>query len=244
MLVLSIDIGIKNLAHCLFCVTDTSTSILNWDVIDVSKTGKCMVCLKQATHELNTSDSSYFYCKEHTSHTNKSLIELICLCKKISIPIGTKKEMSDSLKKCTKPISPSSMTDIGKQIIQHYNLFSNIDIVLIENQIGPIASKMKAVQGMVLQYWLMRNAKVECISSANKLKLFHQEKTTYAERKKLSIHYTKQVLLLNGLDDTPFLKHKKKDDLADTFLQGIWYFYSSIKKDKYTNCGLLKINCS
>ena len=229
MRVLSIDIGIKHLAHCLFEVTD-KIRIVSWDVIDVSTHGTCH-CGNKATHQCG----DLFLCKPHTSLINKSIIEVICLSKKHDIPLGTKKEMCALLKKETIPIQ-STMTDIGTQLIKQYASI-HADIVLIENQIGPIASKMKAVQGMVLQYWLMRDAKVECISPVNKLKLFHKEKTTYAERKKLSIQYTKETLALNQIDDSHFLKHKKKDDLADTFLQGIWYFYN-------INCRLLKLNCS
>ena len=231
MKVLSIDIGIKYLAHCLFDVADT-IQIQEWDVIDLTDECTC-ACSKAASHRLNQT----YYCKKHASHVNKSLIELISLCTAHKLPLGTTAEMTKTLKRMTKPVAPFTLIDIGKQIMQRYNdRFEHVDVVLIENQIGPLASKMKAIQGMVLQYWLMRDAKVECISSCNKLKLFHEGKTTYAERKKMSIHFTKLLLKLNDLDDSKFMAHKKKDDLADTFLQGVWYFNN--------NCGLLKINCS
>jgi hypothetical protein len=177
-----------------------------------------------------------YYCKKHCSHVDKSLCELISLCSKHKLPLGTTLEMKKTLKRETKPIQPFTLIDIGIQIMKRYTRFEHVDVVLIENQIGPLASKMKAIQGMVLQYWLMRNAKVECISSVNKLKLFHKGKTTYAQRKKLSIHFTNQLLILNNMDVSAFNTHKKKDDLADTFLQAVWYFNN--------NCGLLKINCS
>jgi len=145
--------------------------------------------------------------------------------------------MKRELKKQTKKISEPTLIDLGKQIMSRYNtLFQELpDVVLIENQIGPLASKMKAVQGLLVQYWLMKGVKVECISACNKLKLFHQGKTTYAERKKLGIEHTITLLNQYQLSDVKFQKHKKKDDLADTFLQGIWYIH---------NCGILKINSS
>ncbi len=226
MKVLSIDIGIKHLAHCLFDVSD-KISILDWDVIDLTDGCNC-ACSKKATHQLN----DHYYCKTHFDKF--SLIEFISFCTTHDIPLGTKLEMKKNIKKKMTPFS-FTLVELGQQIMKRYEKF-NVDRVLIENQIGPLASKMKAVQGLVIQYWLMRGAKVECISACNKLKLFCTEKTTYAERKKLSIHYTKQLLELNQLT-TSFLTHKKKDDLADTFLQGVWYFQNN-------NCGLLKINCS
>ena len=43
MLVLSIDIGIKNLAHCLISVTDV-IEIIDWDVVDLLGTQPVCAC--------------------------------------------------------------------------------------------------------------------------------------------------------------------------------------------------------
>jgi hypothetical protein len=153
---------------------------------------------------------------------NKELPQLLALSKQYESPIGTKKEMIAALKRRWVSNEPD-MVEIGKRLIQVYDSFENVTTVLVENQIGPLASKMKGIQGMVVQYWLMRGAEVHCIAAVNKLKLFHQGSTTYSQRKKLSIQYAKQVLAEKGWDDTVFLKHKKKDDLADTLLQAIWF---------------------
>ena len=48
----------------------------------------------------------------------------------------------------------------------------------------------------------------------------------YEYRKKLGIQFTRELLHTNNYFtewDEHFEKHKKKDDLADSFLQGIWY---------------------
>ena len=103
-----------------------------------------------------------------------------------------------------------------------------IDIVIIENQISTIASRMKTLQGMIAQYFIMRGTPgIEFISAANKLKMFMtKKKTTYTERKIESVEVTKELLEklpqfknYKGCLD----KNKKKDDLADCFLQGIYY---------------------
>ena len=228
MRILSIDVGVKHLAHCLLNINH-GLSIEQWDVLNLND--RTCSCLEKATHELH----DMYLCKHHASYT--SLPHCIGLCTKYRIPLGTKDEMKRELKKQTKKISEPTLIDLGKQIMARYNaLFQELpDVVLIENQIGPLASKMKAVQGLLVQYWLMKGVKVECISACNKLKLFHQGKTTYAERKKLSIEHTATLLNQYQLSDVKFQKHKKKDDLADTFLQGIWYIH---------NCGILKINSS
>lgn len=104
----------------------------------------------------------------------------------------------------------------------------NIDIVIIENQISTIASRMKTLQGMIAQYFIMKyTPHIEFISAANKLKMFMtKKKTTYTERKLESVEVTKELLeTLPQLNEyRGYLdKNKKKDDLADCFLQGVYY---------------------
>jgi hypothetical protein len=106
-----------------------------------------------------------------------------------------------------------------------------LDCVLVENQIGPLALRMKTLQGMIMQHFIERNCLIiEEISPMNKLKNYINTKTTYNERKKLGIEIT-----LKKLNEIPeiatwkphFAKHKKKDDLADSFLQVLWYIENS-----------------
>jgi hypothetical protein len=144
--------------------------------------------------------------------------------------------------------------NLSNQLLNLKHL-DNIDYVLIENQISPIANKMKTIQGMVAQLFIMRNVPtIEFVSSSNKLKGFvssivedsegedeeekgkeekeeEKEKTkiknpNYKQHKKDGIHYCEQ-----WLNNVFFCKWKsffdnytkKQDDLADSFLQGIWY---------------------
>ena len=106
--------------------------------------------------------------------------------------------------------------------------FSQIDLVLIENQISPIANRMKTIQGMIAQYLIMKGVhNIIFYSAINKLKTFiGSHKTSYSERKQLSISYTTQILtktiVLNEWIGF-FSSHKKRDDLADSFLQGLSY---------------------
>lgn len=105
----------------------------------------------------------------------------------------------------------------------------NIDVVLIENQIGKIAVRMKSIQGMLTQYFVQKNVPViEYVSSMNKLKHFCDkgQKLTYNERKKEAIKVTGKLLEDLGQSarwGAYFANNSKKDDLADAFLQGYWY---------------------
>lgn len=132
------------------------------------------------------------------------------------------------------------LISLGRIMKQQFDiLFEEIpDVILIENQISPIANRMKTLQGMIAQYFIDRNAnKIIFVSASNKLKQFNEGikmKTSYSERKQKSIEITKNEILkldnivnINENDKNNwfdyFNKHKKNDDLADCFLQALWY---------------------
>jgi len=106
---------------------------------------------------------------------------------------------------------------------------STIDKIVIENQIGPLAIRMKSLQGMITQYFIMNGLEdISNISASNKLKMFKQdseddEHTKYKERKDKSVEIVAKLV-----ENTPkwgdvFKNTTKKDDLADSLLQALWY---------------------
>lgn len=71
------------------------------------------------------------------------------------------------------------LIQVGRAMKHHFDVvssFSGADRIVIENQISTIATRMKTIQGMVAQYFIMRNdtatAQIEFVSSVNKLKGF------------------------------------------------------------------------
>lgn len=114
-----------------------------------------------------------------------------------------------------------------------------VDAVVIENQIGPLAGRMKMLQGMIAQYFIMKNVKkIEFISATNKLKLFKNVKNDGNETNENSYKLRKQqgqFICRSLISFYPCLqswnqefdKHLKRDDLADCFLQGYYYMYSN-----------------
>lgn len=103
-----------------------------------------------------------------------------------------------------------------------------LDEVIIENQISPVANRMKCLQSMLTQYFTMRDVPlIKFVSAANKLRFSQGPKATYAERKKLGIAVTR-VFLQNTSSSyqKEFEAHTKKDDLADALLQGLAYLVS------------------
>lgn len=270
MKVLSIDVGIKNLAFCLFYKAYGSQhfTISKWDIIDISEQediAKCVVydknktCSNQA--KFKTCDNKC-YCVKHSkkqtlqiptseqtaTFINKQKItKLYEIADKHSIKYENKIKKADLVKLINDYISTNyfqkiesvkasdvNLFNIGLNIKNKFNqLFENegtIDYVIIENQISPIATRMKTIQGMIVQYFIMSNVTVEnieFISASNKLKDFNiKDKTTYSERKKIGIEKCLEMITTDfrfheHIDY--FKQHKKKDDLSDSFLQGVWF---------------------
>ena len=125
---------------------------------------------------------------------------------------------------------------IGRNMHRRFDalphLASGIDVVIIENQLGTLATRMKTLQGMITQYFIMRGVPdIRFISATNKLKLFldtgdDKAEDCYADRKKRSTAITRSLIANAAhmpLMSMKFDTHKKKDDLADCFLQGVWW---------------------
>lgn len=132
---------------------------------------------------------------------------------------------------------------LGRNMTKILNMIPQLDDVthvILENQISTLASRMKTIQGMLAQYFIMRfgdSINIEFVSSINKLKGFPKRDditltNNYKNNKADAIFYTRKILSKNlalnlvnttNIEWADSLKLKKKDDLCDCFLQGIWY---------------------
>ena len=70
------------------------------------------------------------------------------------------------------------------------------------------------------------NIDIEFVSSSHKLKQFEKDKNSYKENKQQSVFFSKKIIEVNKEFENWLTKldSKKKDDLADCFLQGLYYF--------------------
>jgi len=290
MKLLSIDVGIKNLAYCLFDFNPVTNmhEILLWDVINlcgqVPMCNALPVCKKKAKFSILANDTKYF-CPTHAkksgfiipSTTNISLkkikkmklAELQQVVKDYTIPLdATTSKKDDILKTVTtfmtnkilQSVTATSAGDLDlvklgiamqkafdKELVNHLETITHI---VIENQISPIANRMKTLQGMIAQYFIMHDIhNIRFVSAANKLKgaspltpggvacvaggenlpggeglaKLVSGPPGYAARKKEGIKITQGLLNEKYIQWVPhFNQHKKKDDLADAFLQGIY----------------------
>jgi ABC-type antimicrobial peptide transport system permease subunit len=159
MIIISIDVGIRNLAYVIIKIKGLNDNeILEWDVLEL--------------------------CEKNVK---------ACMVDNIEIGENIKKIMNEKFNKY------------------------KFDKIIIENQIGKNAIKMKSIQGMLNMYFIM------CGYGKNEI-------LNYNERKKISKNITYNLCknyygsdLLNY-----YTTFKKKDDLADCLLQCLDY----IKKQK------------
>ena len=96
----------------------------------------------------------------------------------------------------------------------------NIKFISATNKLKPFISKESKYINDYKDY-----NDVNDVKDSKDIKDVKEKKLSYNERKKLSIYYTKQLLEHKNMsqDLAFFIKHSKKDDLADCFLQGIYY---------------------
>ena len=274
MKILSIDVGIKNLAFCLFEKLNTSEyfKIKKWDIVNICEQEVYNCCFEDKNGLCNkpakyNKDNKYF-CLKHSKKQEYQLPTLECkptfirkqkiqdlyeIADKYNIPYKQPIRKTDLVNTIndyiyknffkqveTKNASKTDLIDIGMNLKYKFNeLFSNeefIDYVIIENQISPIANRMKTIQGMIVQYFIMSDVMVdhfEFISASNKLKdvVKNETKIKYSDRKKLGITKCLEIISNNHQFNEKidyFNTHKKKDDLADSFLQGLWFINNKV----------------
>ena len=212
---LSFDVGIKNLAYCSL---NDKKEILDWGIINLDKNPICQCglqkeCCKSSTYIVVSDNGDKKYsCTTHTKKYKK------------------KKKMNND----------RDIFNLSKIMINELNLkedFLNHEVICIENQPALKNPTMKTVQMILYSYFMIEGAtkdtpveQVHMINARNKLKVYKGPeiecdiKEKYKKNKYLSVEYTKLMILE---EDPKFIELfttcKKKDDLADAYLQGIYF---------------------
>ena len=212
---LSFDVGIKNLA---FCSLDDNKKILDWGIINLDKNPICQCglqkeCCKSSTFIVTDDNGETKHaCTTHTKKYKK------------------KKKMNND----------RDIFNLSKIMINELNSkedFLNHEIICIENQPALKNPTMKTVQMILYSYFMIEGAtkdkpvsEVHMINARNKLKVYKGPEVEckftdkYKKNKYLSVEYTKLMILE---EDKKFIELfttcKKKDDLADAYLQGIYF---------------------
>ena len=211
---LSFDVGIKNLAYCRL---DENKVIKNWGIINLNENPQCDVhlkkrCEKQCSYIVHGDDKVKYCCTSHSKRFPKK--------KKIN----TNHDLMNLSQLCV-----SKLRDLDLDGVTH---------VLIENQPALKNPVMKSIQMIIYTFFVMdgvmkEDSSIETIhmvNARNKLKVYKgtpiecNKKGKYAQNKYLSVEYTKNMIE-NQTDHIKniFNSSKKKDDLADSYLQGIYW---------------------
>ena len=224
--VLSIDVGIKNLAFCLLDIKSvTEFQMIDWDVININK-------------DLN----DLFWIKNNYMTLNKEDLTEFCSLNKIQYNKETKKCMQEEIKKFLKKMKVKTVKIDYEKTVHNLNRILNerffkddlkIDVVVIENQ--PVLKNpvMKNIQFILYTLFVLKKTKCVFINASEKLKFcknigrIDKIPKTYKERKKCSIHEALYLISNNKNLLEIFNKHNKQDDLSDTLLQALAYFHSN-----------------
>ena len=131
------------------------------------------------------------------------------------------------------------------ELDKHQEDFLDVDTVLIEFQPPFAREKMKMVSSALHDYFILRSQVgvgisidsrikiIKSVDAVNKLTVYDGPaiscnlKKQYDRNKWYGKQYCRWILNKSGFQDKImfFDNFKKKDDLADSFLQGIWYIW-------------------
>lgn len=124
-----------------------------------------------------------------------------------------------------------------------------VDKVVIENQPSLKNPKMKTIQILLLSYFVAQQRtltttikKIDCFLPRCKLDIYQGEKrkeiensitckSKYTRTKKMSIAFTLEMIKDQKEWISLLNSYKKKDDLADSFIQGACYINRFLKKN-------------
>jgi hypothetical protein len=192
-------------------------------------------CLKKASF----TKLDNFYCGTHAKQIFKTETKLL--------------QLKSFKTKSSKTLNFDNVKyDLIMELENRKNLL-NADYVVIENQPSFKNPRMKSIATTLYDYYLIRGIidkeytksniqQVKFMSPSNKLKIANDgdtkelvkaknttETAGYKLTKSLGMKYCLELIQHLPESIIHFKSHKKKDDLADSFLQGAYFYTNSIK---------------
>lgn len=216
------------------CTCDKHLTKLTPSLIKVGELNKikCSQCDSYAVYKLES--TKFAWCDKHKSKSESFINK------------NSTKKITNI--KCTRQAPQELATKLFNMLDELK--FYDMDEVLIENQPTLKNPVMKTIATELYSYFVLRglidkklgnNIKdIKFISPSNKLKvdktttekiLKDQDVNKYKLTKKLGVKYCKA--LIEEKDIKTIDSFKKKDDLADSFLQGFQYLFNPIPNDYF-----------
>ena len=218
MKLLSWDVGIKNLSYCILEKDDESNiDILHWGIINL-----------QENDELKKNRNLLF------ENIPRKLNELDCLLDVDKVVIENQPSLKNPQMKSIQMIVYSYFIMYGKVLSIKENKISEIDFCNASN-------KLKVYDGPQIILQKKNRKKSSSDSNINDFNIVKDDipseeveiaekskkksvKLSYTDKKKMAIEHVKYFLKNDEKNLDFFNKHKKKDDLADSYLQGLYSF--------------------
>lgn len=211
MKILSWDIGIINLSYCIidFNIDSGDKNIINWGIINLID-----------NPEMKKNTNLIF------ENIPKKLSENDFLLNVDGVVIENQPSLKNPKMKSIQMIVYSYFLMYGKVLNKNENIIKNIDFCNASNKLkvykGPIINidDLKKKKKIKDQNTLENNLENNIENNNNK----KSKKLSYNDKKKMAIEHVKYFLNENQDNDNLnfFNEHKKKDDLADSYLQGLY----------------------
>ncbi len=202
-----------------------------------------LICCQNCDEKpiMTLTNTNFCWCEKHYEKKGKTFVKKVA-SKKVSVTTCSKQPIQDLAEK------------LFERLDLEFKNFGEISEVLIENQPTLKNPKMKTISSILYSYFIVRGivdreksksniTEVKFVSPSNKLKvnskqtnlILESEKNkvnanVYKMTKTLGVKYCKS--LISDEDNKKIDQVKKKDDMADSFLQGFQYLFSPVP-EKY-----------
>lgn len=227
MPIISFDVGIINLAYCIMSYQEINQAIevYNWGIINLADGDPKKTCSRKmkagnskcTRKAYYVTDKGHGVCKMHRERNED-------LQRNVTVENVTEWELKTKL----------------FQELDSDTKYLDVTSILIESQPLKAREKIKGIGHALFDYYVLRGAvdtghkyaELRFIDAKNKLTVYTGPplschlKTQYARNKWYSIKYCSWIVENQiGLGLLKYFENygKKKDDLADCFLQGLWY---------------------
>jgi len=234
MKILSWDVGIINLSYCILEKNEMGIKILHWGIINLME-----------TPEMKKNRNLLF------ENIPKKLHELPYLLNVDKVVIENQPSLKNPQMKSIQMIVYSYFLMYGKVLNNNENKIMDIDFCNASNKLkvykGPEIILVKKIrkekkidvklqdiielQGGTCEEIIINNdidvdSKEDSKEKKAKEKKSKSPKLSYGDKKKTAVEHVKFFLKDDIQNLEFFLNHKKKDDLADSYLQGLYVLHN------------------
>jgi len=226
--VISFDIGIINLAYCIMrCLgPDLEPEVFDWGLINLADGDPKKTCSRKMKNGTACTRKAFYIDPDI-----KTRLDGVCKMHKTADDGDLKRNVT------VENVTEWELKSMLFTELDSDSKYLDVNSILIENQPLKAREKIKGIGHALFDYYVLRGSvdngrdydELKFIDAKNKLTVYTGPaischlKTQYARNKWYSVRYC-QWIISNQLELLSYFdSERKKDDLADCFLQGLWY---------------------